>query len=104
MIGTNVAGYFFITQRVVAQMRKQKSGHMVGMSTVLVDQPAISKDLSQSEQTLSCSYYFVVIVVLLVLDVDNNNDCITWYYMPSYIIVIWYRNGNYCVYRWLPQY
>ena len=25
MIGTNVAGYFFITQRVVAQMRKQKS-------------------------------------------------------------------------------
>jgi NAD(P)-dependent dehydrogenase (short-subunit alcohol dehydrogenase family) len=27
MIGTNVAGYFFITQRVVAQMRKQKSGH-----------------------------------------------------------------------------
>jgi len=27
MIGTNVAGYFFITQQVVAQMRKQKSGH-----------------------------------------------------------------------------
>jgi NAD(P)-dependent dehydrogenase (short-subunit alcohol dehydrogenase family) len=39
MIGTNVAGYFFITQRVVAQMRKQKSGHIVGISTVLVDQP-----------------------------------------------------------------
>jgi NAD(P)-dependent dehydrogenase (short-subunit alcohol dehydrogenase family) len=38
MIGTNVAGYFFITQRVVAQMRKQKSGHIVGISTVLVDQ------------------------------------------------------------------
>jgi NAD(P)-dependent dehydrogenase (short-subunit alcohol dehydrogenase family) len=33
MIGTNVAGYFFITQRVVAQMRKQKSGHIVGMPT-----------------------------------------------------------------------
>jgi NAD(P)-dependent dehydrogenase (short-subunit alcohol dehydrogenase family) len=39
MIGTNVAGYFFITQRVVPQMRKQKSGHIVGISTVLVDQP-----------------------------------------------------------------
>ena len=39
MIGTNVAGYFFITQRVVAQIRKQKSGHIVGISTVLVDQP-----------------------------------------------------------------
>jgi NAD(P)-dependent dehydrogenase (short-subunit alcohol dehydrogenase family) len=39
MIDTNVAGYFFITQRVVAQMRKQKSGHIVGISTVLVDQP-----------------------------------------------------------------
>jgi NAD(P)-dependent dehydrogenase (short-subunit alcohol dehydrogenase family) len=39
MIGTNIAGYFFITQRVVAQMRKQKSGHIVGISTVLVDQP-----------------------------------------------------------------
>ncbi|MGB6627188.1 MAG: SDR family oxidoreductase [Nitrososphaeraceae archaeon] len=35
MIGTNVAGYFFITQRVVVQMRKQKSGHIVGISTVL---------------------------------------------------------------------
>src|SRR6266700_3056928 len=39
MIGTNVAGYFFITQRVVTQMRKQKSGHIVGISTVLVEQP-----------------------------------------------------------------
>src|SRR5580700_5252704 len=26
MIGTNVAGYFFITQQVVTQMRKRKSG------------------------------------------------------------------------------
>src|SRR5215469_742965 len=39
MIRTNVAGCFFITQRVVAQMRKRKSGHIVGISTVLVDQP-----------------------------------------------------------------
>ena len=39
MISTNVAGYFFVTQKVVAQMRKQKSGHIVGISSVLVDQP-----------------------------------------------------------------
>jgi NAD(P)-dependent dehydrogenase (short-subunit alcohol dehydrogenase family) len=41
MIGTNVAGYFFITQQVVAQMRKQKSGHIVNISTVLTDQPLV---------------------------------------------------------------
>jgi NAD(P)-dependent dehydrogenase (short-subunit alcohol dehydrogenase family) len=39
MISTNVAGYFFITQQVVAQMRKQKTGHIVSISTVLADQP-----------------------------------------------------------------
>ena len=39
MIGTNVAGYFFITQQAVRQMRKQKSGHIVTISTVLTDQP-----------------------------------------------------------------
>ena len=39
MINTNVAGYFFVTQQAVAQMRKQKSGHIVSISTVLVDQP-----------------------------------------------------------------
>jgi NAD(P)-dependent dehydrogenase (short-subunit alcohol dehydrogenase family) len=39
MIGTNVAGYFFVTQQAVVQMRKLQSGHIVGISTVLVDQP-----------------------------------------------------------------
>jgi NAD(P)-dependent dehydrogenase (short-subunit alcohol dehydrogenase family) len=39
MIATNVAGYFFITQQAVVQMRRQKSGHVVGISTVLTDQP-----------------------------------------------------------------
>ena len=39
MIGTNIAGYFFVTQQVVAQMRRQKSGHIVGISTAVVDQP-----------------------------------------------------------------
>jgi NAD(P)-dependent dehydrogenase (short-subunit alcohol dehydrogenase family) len=39
MIAINVRGYFFITQQVVAQMRKQKSGHIVSISTVLTEQP-----------------------------------------------------------------
>jgi NAD(P)-dependent dehydrogenase (short-subunit alcohol dehydrogenase family) len=39
MIGTNVAGYFFVTQQAVAQMRKQKSGHVVFISTTLTEQP-----------------------------------------------------------------
>src|SRR5262245_16651199 len=46
MIGTNVAGYFFITQQVVAQMRAQKSGHIVSISTVLTDQPLAGAPIS----------------------------------------------------------
>jgi NAD(P)-dependent dehydrogenase (short-subunit alcohol dehydrogenase family) len=46
MIGTNIAGYFFITQQVVAQMRKQKSGHIVSISTVLTDQPLAGAHIS----------------------------------------------------------
>jgi NAD(P)-dependent dehydrogenase (short-subunit alcohol dehydrogenase family) len=38
MIHTNVAGYFFVTQQAVTQMQKQKSGHIVSIATVLVDQ------------------------------------------------------------------
>jgi len=46
MIGTNVAGYFFITQEVVTHMRKQKSGHIVSISTVLTDQPLAGAPIS----------------------------------------------------------
>jgi NAD(P)-dependent dehydrogenase (short-subunit alcohol dehydrogenase family) len=46
MIATNVAGYFFITQQVVAQMCKQRSGHIVGISTVLTDQPLAGAPIS----------------------------------------------------------
>lgn len=46
MIGTNVAGYFFITQQVVTQMRKQKSGHIVSISTVLTCQPLAGSPIS----------------------------------------------------------
>ena len=46
MIGTNVAGYFFGTQQVVTQMRKQKSGHIVSISTALTDQPLAGAPIS----------------------------------------------------------
>jgi NAD(P)-dependent dehydrogenase (short-subunit alcohol dehydrogenase family) len=46
MISTNVAGYFFITQQVITQMRKQKSGHIVSISTSLTDQPLASAHIS----------------------------------------------------------
>src|SRR5213594_2162008 len=46
MIGTNVAGYFFVTQQVVAQMRKQKSGHIVSISTTLTEQPLAGAPIS----------------------------------------------------------
>jgi NAD(P)-dependent dehydrogenase (short-subunit alcohol dehydrogenase family) len=46
MIGTNVAGYFFVTQQVVTQMRKQKFGHIVSISTVLTDQPLAGAHIS----------------------------------------------------------
>ena len=45
-IGTNIAGYFFVTQQVVGQMRKQKSGHIVSIATVLVDQPLAGVPIS----------------------------------------------------------
>src|SRR5678809_513436 len=46
MIATNLAGYFFIMQQVVEQMRKQKSGHIVSISTVLTDQPLAGAPIS----------------------------------------------------------
>src|SRR5215470_16783172 len=46
MIGTNVGGYFFVTQQVVGQMRKQKSGHIVSISTTLTDQPLAGAPIS----------------------------------------------------------
>ena len=46
MIGTNVAGYFFVTQQVVAQMRKQKSGHIVSISAIVTEQPLAGAPIS----------------------------------------------------------
>jgi NAD(P)-dependent dehydrogenase (short-subunit alcohol dehydrogenase family) len=53
VIGTNVAGYFFITQQVVAQMRKQKSGHIASISTALVSQPLAGAPISLAVLTKS---------------------------------------------------
>ena len=46
MIATNIAGYFFVTQQAVVHMRKRKSGHVVSISTVLVDQPLAGAPIS----------------------------------------------------------
>ncbi len=39
MINTNVASFFYMTQQVVPHMQKQKAGHVISISTTLVDQP-----------------------------------------------------------------
>ncbi|MBV8696068.1 MAG: SDR family oxidoreductase [Chloroflexi bacterium] len=39
LIKTNVTGFFFATQYAIAQMSKQKSGHIVTISTALASQP-----------------------------------------------------------------
>lgn len=38
-ISTNLGGFFYITQRVIAQMTKQGNGHIVQITSSLVDQP-----------------------------------------------------------------
>jgi NAD(P)-dependent dehydrogenase (short-subunit alcohol dehydrogenase family) len=38
-LGTNVTGFFHMTQLAIAQMEKQASGHVVQISTSLVDNP-----------------------------------------------------------------
>jgi NAD(P)-dependent dehydrogenase (short-subunit alcohol dehydrogenase family) len=46
MLHTNVAGYFFVTQQAVAQMRKQKSGHIVSISAAVAEQPLAGAPIS----------------------------------------------------------
>jgi NAD(P)-dependent dehydrogenase (short-subunit alcohol dehydrogenase family) len=40
VMSTNVASFFFMTQQVISQMKKQNSGHVVNISAVLADQPS----------------------------------------------------------------
>lgn len=46
MIATNIGGYFFITQQAVAQMRRQKSGHIVSISAIVAEQPLAGAPIS----------------------------------------------------------
>jgi NAD(P)-dependent dehydrogenase (short-subunit alcohol dehydrogenase family) len=39
LVKTNLASFFFMSQQVIPAMQKQKSGHIVSISTTLVDQP-----------------------------------------------------------------
>jgi NAD(P)-dependent dehydrogenase (short-subunit alcohol dehydrogenase family) len=40
VMNTNVASFFYMTQQVIPQMKKQHSGHVVNISAVLADQPS----------------------------------------------------------------
>ena len=40
VMNTNVASFFYMSQQVIPQMKKQKSGHVVYISAVLADQPS----------------------------------------------------------------
>jgi NAD(P)-dependent dehydrogenase (short-subunit alcohol dehydrogenase family) len=40
VMNTNVASFFYMTQQVIAPMKKQNSGHVVNISAVLADQPS----------------------------------------------------------------
>jgi len=42
VINTNVASFFFMTQQVIPQMKKQNAGHVVNISAVVADQPSAS--------------------------------------------------------------
>ena len=53
VIGTNIAGYFFVTQQAVTQMRKQKSGHIVSISAAVAEQPLAGAPISLAVITKS---------------------------------------------------
>ena len=53
VIGTNIAGYFFVTQQAVVQMRKQKFGHIVSISAAVAEQPLAGAPISLAVITKS---------------------------------------------------
>ena len=40
VMNINVAGFFFMMQQMIPQMKKQNSGHVVNISVILADQPS----------------------------------------------------------------
>jgi len=51
VISVNLNGFFHITQRAAAQMLKQGSGHIVSISTSLVDQPIVGVPAAMANLT-----------------------------------------------------
>ena len=48
VMNTNVASFFYMTQQVISQMKKQSSGHVVNISAVFVGGSALLAVLSKS--------------------------------------------------------
>jgi NAD(P)-dependent dehydrogenase (short-subunit alcohol dehydrogenase family) len=46
MVNTNVASYFFMTQQVIPQMKKQKAGHIVNIATTIAEHPVAGAALA----------------------------------------------------------
>ena len=42
VMNTNVASFFYMTQQVIPQMKKQNAGHVVSIAATLADQPSAS--------------------------------------------------------------
>jgi len=51
VISTNLAGFFYVSQQAAARMLTQKSGHIVNITTSLVDQPTASVPAAMASLT-----------------------------------------------------
>ena len=51
VFSTNVVGFFYVTQSAIVQMRKQKAGHVVNITTTLADQPIVGVNAALTNLT-----------------------------------------------------
>jgi NAD(P)-dependent dehydrogenase (short-subunit alcohol dehydrogenase family) len=51
VFSTNVVGFFYVTQLAITQMRKQKSGHVVNITTTIADQPIVGVNAALTNLT-----------------------------------------------------
>lgn len=51
VVSTNLAGFFYVSQQAAARMLTQKSGHIVNITTSLVDQPAAAVPAAMASLT-----------------------------------------------------
>ncbi len=70
VMDTNVASFFYMTQQVILQMKKQSVGHVVNISAVLADQP--SRDVPAVLAVLSKSTMPAVSKALALEYAANN--------------------------------